>query len=534
MDEEPSTADASPAAPEEQAIHPPSIPTSTEQTASTTKIPESLERIVEQLVLQNIEIQRILQRKNKRRRRPVPPPTPRLYHHRHLATDDEGIYDSLVQVSGCSAAVAESLSDAEGDYVTIRPEDEDQGESSGNLRTGGGHFSRCALRRSAVEPSSSRQSSQIPQPPNRATLSRSLSCPARGGRMVNVAPAPADQSRKSSSSSSSKSAMSSRIQKLLSQIAKSPDHWSSWIQRSLSPSQNNRTSEQSAPAEQSNSIADDADSSPCVPSVWLRMQSEHLADPAKKSGSLPRSFHVSLMDLNNNNNKTPEIKLISLSNQTPVEGAGGNKSRWTDRPVTIASDRPAPIDALELYLRSQQEMGSSGAPSESAHTGLDDSLTDITPPGVSADNIHIHPDYKIYRRRTSGSIATAASKISLKAVLSSVSAKLSQHLRASGGGSSGASSSSDHFSWGSIFSLSHDQQQQQQDPPSSSRNRVMHYLARQYAGLLLRQRETSASSVAAQHNAAVGARMAGAADCGDYATLKYNARPTAVSFFNDL
>jgi len=42
--------------------------------APPNKIPESLERIVEQLVLQNIEIQRILQRKNKRRRRPMARP----------------------------------------------------------------------------------------------------------------------------------------------------------------------------------------------------------------------------------------------------------------------------------------------------------------------------------------------------------------------------------------------------------------------------------------------------------------------------
>jgi len=46
----------------------------------------------------------------------------------------------------------------------------------------------------------------------------------------------------------------------------------------------------------------------------------------------------------------------------PPEG----KSRWMDRPVTIASDRPAPIDlqtdSLELYLRSQQEP-------EQEHTG---------------------------------------------------------------------------------------------------------------------------------------------------------------------
>ena len=61
------------------------------------------------------------------------------------------------------------------------------------------------------------------------------------------------------------------------------------------------------------------------------MQSEHLADPNKKSGSLPRSFQVNLE----------------------------NKSRWSDRPVTIASDRPAPIDlqteTLDLYLRTRSK-----------------------------------------------------------------------------------------------------------------------------------------------------------------------------------
>jgi hypothetical protein len=47
--------------------------------------------------------------------------------------------------------------------------------------------------------------------------------------------------------------------------------------------------------------------SPCVPSVWLQMQSEHLAEPGKKSGSIPRSFQVGdgrwLPALNNSNNK---------------------------------------------------------------------------------------------------------------------------------------------------------------------------------------------------------------------------------------
>lgn len=502
------------------------------------KIPESLERIVEQLVLQNIEIQRILQRKSKRRRRPVPPPPPRLYpRQHHLPTDDEGIYDTLVQASGSSATVAESLSDAEGDYVTIRPDEAK--EISGNLRSSGGHFSRCALRRSAVESSLSARQSAQEQQPSRATLSRSLSCPARGGRTVGgnstraAVPTPS-----ASKSSGYKSAMSSRIHKLLGQIARSPDQWSSWIHRSMSPPQPVRSGastideSSSSSKERNDPIGDDSESSPCVPSVWLRMQSEHLADPDKKSGSLPRSFHVSLDPIAVVTEPKP---ILHCPIQTPMDGTS-NKSRWTDRPVTIASDRPAPIDALEMYLRSQQELGSTSVPSDSTQTGLDDSLTDITPPGVSADNIHIHPDYKIYRRRASGSIATAASKISLKAVLSSVSAKLSHHLRANSGGGGSTSSSSDHFSWGSIFSLSHEHQNQhpEQVPPSSSRNRVLHYLARQYAGLLLRQREATGSSSAAQHNAAIGARMAGAADCGDYATLKYNPRATPVSFLVNL
>ena len=40
-----------------------------------------------------------------------------------------------------------------------------------------------------------------------------------------------------------------------------------------------------------------------------------------------------------------------------------NKSRWSDRPVTIASDRPAAIDlqteTLDLYLRSRSNRSDS-------------------------------------------------------------------------------------------------------------------------------------------------------------------------------
>jgi hypothetical protein len=143
---------------------------------------------------------------------------------------------------------------------------------------------------------------------------------------------------------------------------------------------------------------------------------------------------------------------------------------------------------------------------------LDDSLTDIpSTPRVSTDNIHVHPDYKIYRRH--------GSKSSLRTVLSSVSAKLSSH-------------------WGSIFSLNTTAGHHEDNPASagagstsssSSRNRVIHYLARQYAMLLKQQRGNVGPTVAA-HSATVGARMASAADpASDYAVLKYNRHGNPVS-----
>ena len=115
--------------------------------------------------------------------------------------------------------------------------------------------------------------------PIRATIGRSLSCPAR--QAVRISKKPESES------------VGSRIQKLLNQIG-SPDHWSNWI-RSLSPPQRQRRDSRGSTAD----LKLDSDpelnaaTSPCVPSVWLRMQSEHLADPNKKSGSLPRSFQVS-------------------------------------------------------------------------------------------------------------------------------------------------------------------------------------------------------------------------------------------------
>lgn len=138
-------------------------------------------------------------------------------------------------------------------------------------------------------------------------------------------------------------------------------------------------------------------------------------------------------------------------------------------------------------------------------------MTDIpNTPRVSTDNIHVHPDYKIYRR--------SGSKSSLRTVLSSVSAKLSSH-------------------WGSIFSLNTTAGHHEENPASasanssSSRNRVIHYLARQYANMLLKQqRGNIGPTVSAAHSATVGARMASATDpAADYAVLKYNRNGNPVS-----
>jgi hypothetical protein len=293
-------------------------------------VPESLERIVEQLVLQNVEIQRILQRKKRRAAERQPSASSsssssRPYVVRSESTTlDEGIYDTLLSPSGPGSmmeAVGGVLSDIDGDYVTIRA------EGGG----GGGHFSRCHLRRSLGNktPESMADSSQLAglsnafscqQQLQKATLSRSLSCPARGQQAVRVAKKSEASIAESGATAASLATVGGRIQKLLNHIG-SPDHWSNWI-RSLSPPQRRTSTDlQSVEPDASSTsrsrsrrepIDLDVDplnisTSPCVPSVWLQMQREHLAEPGKKSGSLPRSFQVGdgrwlPLPLNNSNN----------------------------------------------------------------------------------------------------------------------------------------------------------------------------------------------------------------------------------------
>ena len=142
---------------------------------------------------------------------------------------------------------------------------------------------------------------------------------------------------------------------------------------------------------------------------------------------------------------------------------------------------------------------------------MDDSLTDIpTTPRASTDNIHVHPDYKIYRR--------SASKTSLRTVLSTVSAKLS-HLKSGKSGSD---------FWGSIFSLSNEDAHQHQQHRHHRHNKVVHYLARQYSTLLKQRIRTGSIHPAPIGNAAVGARMANA-DRAEYAIPKYFRNASVIS-----
>ena len=123
------------------------------ETCTPQRCPESLEHIVEQLVLQNVEIQRILQRQKRRAFRNTS--APRGLRSGGSSSSaaaaaaaapeavDEGIYDSLV-----SSPVR--IPDGDGEYVSIRSDDPHNfplaAEEAPEQPEETSHFSRCQMR----------------------------------------------------------------------------------------------------------------------------------------------------------------------------------------------------------------------------------------------------------------------------------------------------------------------------------------------------------------------------------------------------
>ncbi|XP_039281122.1 pleckstrin homology domain-containing family G member 1 isoform X1 [Nilaparvata lugens] len=189
--------------------------------------------------------------------------------------------------------------------------------------------------------------------------------------------------------------------------------------------------------------------SPTSPAVWLRQQHEHLAvasPTSHKSGSLPRSFPLA---------HAPR----------PVTSP--------ERPVTIASDKAhdLTLDHINRYMEQDKDGWRHRYPAD--YTTEDDSTTDYT---VSMQNLHVHPEYKIYR--------PGVTKAALKHVISSVSSKLAS-LRVSS--------------------------EMLDETELEKRSRLMQVLAK----LKSRKEEGSDSPIYKQGSSRLGARIAQGSDYAD-------------------
>lgn len=137
---------------------------------------------------------------------------------------------------------------------------------------------------------------------------------------------------------------------------------------------------------------------PSKAAVWLTKLCEGLPDQPQKCGSLPRSFQMmNAIDLNH----------VSKSRFLQRDGKS-----MTERPFTIASDKPAEINLedMERYTSNCQgstriakfpTMGSSSTSSSIFFCSMDDSsFTDadlMSRSTTLSTSTHVHPDHKIYR-----------------------------------------------------------------------------------------------------------------------------------------
>ena len=144
---------------------------------------------------------------------------------------------------------------------------------------------------------------------------------------------------------------------------------------------------------------------PSKAAVWLTKLCEGLPDQPQKCGSLPRSFQMmNPADLNH----------VSKSRFLQRDGKS-----MTERPFTIASDKPAEINLEDMERYASDCQGSTriakfpitgGGSSTSSSTffcSFDDaSFTDtdsMSRPSTLSTSTHVHPDHKIYR--ANGSIS---------------------------------------------------------------------------------------------------------------------------------
>ncbi|XP_066597444.1 uncharacterized protein GEFmeso isoform X2 [Prorops nasuta] len=161
---------------------------------------------------------------------------------------------------------------------------------------------------------------------------------------------------------------------------------------------------------------DDADS-PTRPAVWLTKLCEGLPTQPQKCGSLPRSFQI-------NPDSQPGSNALTKSRFLQRDG-----KPMTERPFTIASDKPAEINLedMERYASNCQPEGriakfpTSGSSSSSNFLyPLDDTITDaLAEIRITPTTTNIHPDHKIYSRAN-----LSAGNAIFKSVLSKAGSKL--------------------------------------------------------------------------------------------------------------
>ncbi|XP_047365394.1 uncharacterized protein LOC124955269 isoform X2 [Vespa velutina] len=147
--------------------------------------------------------------------------------------------------------------------------------------------------------------------------------------------------------------------------------------------------------------------SPTRPAVWLTKLCEGLPTSPQKCGSLPRSFQIN-----------PNSQL-SVTKSRFLQRDG---KPMTERPFTIASDKPAEINLedMERYASSCQPEGriakfptSVSTSTSTFFCSLDDTLTDAYSEihmVSSPTTTNIHPDHKIYRANGSTRFKNVLSK----------------------------------------------------------------------------------------------------------------------------